>query len=91
MPNLSLSIFNKLMSNLRRSTKAVPDMSAPANPLSRNSKMKSGGFTPGISRKQQTFLSSSLGEFLLILCWRGTRFHNQSACGDEDVLIVLIP
>ena len=68
MPNLSLSIFNKLMSNLRRSTKAASDMSAPAN-----------------------LLSSSLGKFLLILCWRGTRFHNQSACGDEDVLIVLIP
>ncbi len=68
MPNLSLSIFNKLMSNLRRSTKAASDMSAPAN-----------------------LLSSSLGKFLLVLCWRGTRFHNQSACGDEDVLIVLIP
>ena len=68
MPDLSLSIFNKLMSNLRRSTKAASDMSAPAN-----------------------LLSSSLGKFLLVLCWRGTRFHNQSACGDEDVLIVLIP
>ncbi len=68
MPNLSLSIFNKLMSNLRRSTKAAPDMSAPAN-----------------------LLSSSLGEFLLVLCSRGAGFHNQSACGDEDVLIVLIP
>jgi hypothetical protein len=56
------------MSNLRRSTKAASDMSAPAN-----------------------LLSSSLGKFLLVLCWRGTRFHNQSACGDEDVLIVLIP
>ncbi len=68
MPDLSLSIFNELMSNLRRSTKAASDMSAPAN-----------------------LLSSSLGKFLLVLCWRGTRFHNQSACGDEDVLIVLIP
>jgi len=43
MPNLSLSIFNELTLNLRRGTKAVPDMSVLANPFSKNSKMKSGG------------------------------------------------
>ena len=32
----------------------------------------------------------SLKEFLLVLRWWGARFHNQSACRDEDLLILLI-